>query len=212
MNNNGTPPVLEASVAYLARVQEALKGLPLGAVVELIELLLHARLEQRTVFIFGNGGSAATASHMASDLSKGTITEGLPRLRAFSLTDSVPVFTAWANDRDYTQVFSEQLRTLARPGDIAIAISGSGNSPNVLAGLNTAKSMEMTTVGLLGFDGGSAAGLVDLPIVVPADEYGPVEDIHLLLNHLVSTVMNQVSQNDNELLPVAGAVDELPHV
>jgi len=175
--------------AYIQRVEAGIRALSTDTLAQLIEALLRAKAEQRTVFVFGNGGSSSTASHMASDLSKGV--GGMPRLRALSLTDNVPAFTAWANDTSYDQVFSEQLRTLARPGDVAIAITGSGNSPNVVNGVATAKALDMFVVGLLGFGGGKVASMVDLAIVVASDEYGPVEDIHLLINHLVTTVMRE---------------------
>lgn len=197
-----------ASAAYINRVRQALDALHHEAIVSLLECLLRAREEGRTVFVFGNGGSAATASHMASDLTKGTIRPGVPRLRAFALTDNVPVLTAWSNDTGFDQVFSEQLKSVAREGDVAIAISGSGNSPNVVAGIKTAQELGLFTVGLLGFDGGKVRDMVDLAIVVPIHEYGPVEDIHLLLNHLVTTVMNELPGVGP--MEVSGAEEAVP--
>jgi len=184
-----TAELAQRAQAYIRRVEAGMVALSTGELARLIEELLSAKAEQRTVFIFGNGGSSSTASHMASDLSKGV--GGFPRVRAISLTDNVPVLTAWANDVAYDQVFTEQLRTLARPRDLAIAITGSGNSPNVVNGVVAAKELGMFVVGLLGFGGGKVASLVDLPIVVASNEYGPVEDIHLIINHLVTTVMRE---------------------
>lgn len=181
----------KSSSAYIARAQEVLAAVPIREVGLLIERLIAAREEGRTVFIFGNGGSAATASHMANDLSKGTIRPGAPRLRALALSDNVSLLTAWANDTDYTQVFAEQLLTHARPGDMVIAISASGSSPNVVEGIQAARGLGLYTVGLLGFQGGEARGMVDLAIVVPSDHYGLIEDAHLVINHLASTVMTE---------------------
>ncbi len=189
MPDANTAELAQRAQAYIRRVEAGMVALSTGELARLIEELLSAKAEQRTVFIFGNGGSSSTASHMASDLSKGV--GGFPRVRAISLTDNVPVLTAWANDVAYDQVFTEQLRTLARPRDLAIAITGSGNSPNVVNGVVAAKELGMFVVGLLGFGGGKVASLVDLPIVVASNEYGPVEDIHLIINHLVTTVMRE---------------------
>ena len=189
------PDLLEAAAAYVRQVQAALQGLPLGPVAILLDHLIAARQAGRTVFIFGNGGSSSTASHMAGDLGKGTIVAGHPRVRALSLTDNVPAFSAWANDTEYARVFAEQLQALARPGDIAIAISASGNSPNVIQGIEAARSLGLFTAAFLGFGGGKAERLVDLAIVVPSGEYGPVEDVHLILNHLVTTVLRDVARS-----------------
>lgn len=187
--------VLERSAAYVRRVQRTLAVLPLEMIGELIEQLLVARNNGRTVFVFGNGGSAATATHMVSDLSKTALRPDWPRMRAHALNDNISLLTAWANDVDFSRVFAEQLRTLAHPGDIAIAISGSGNSPNVVAGVEAARELGLFTVGFLGFSGGRLRDMVDLPIVVPIHEYGPVEDIHLVLNHLITAVLNELESD-----------------
>lgn len=173
--------------AYVQRVCDALRSVALEPVAQLEALLEDARTEGRTVFVFGNGGSASTASHMVNDLSKGTQHAGTPHMRVVGLADNMALITAWGNDSSYDDVFSEQLRTLARPGDVAIAITGSGNSPNVLLGLKTARAMGLHTAGLLGFDGGRALEMLDVAVVVPSFEYGPVEDIHLVLNHMITT-------------------------
>ncbi|HZA01798.1 MAG TPA: SIS domain-containing protein, partial [Hyphomicrobiaceae bacterium] len=134
----------------------------------------------------GNGGSASTATHFACDLSKATIVQGRARLRVTSLTDNVALLTAWANDTSYENVFAEQLANLLNPGDVVVAISASGNSPNVIAAIKTAAACGATTVGIVGFSGGSLKEAVDAVVHVPSDSYGVVEDCHLVLEHAIT--------------------------
>jgi D-sedoheptulose 7-phosphate isomerase len=122
---------------------------------------------------------------MACDLGKNTIAANMQRFRIMSLTDNVALMTALANDVGYDSVFSEQLVNLIRPGDVLIAVTGSGNSPNIIAAMQYARSRSATNIALLGFDGGKALALADEAIVVPSDEYGLIEDIHLILNHVL---------------------------
>jgi D-sedoheptulose 7-phosphate isomerase len=150
------------------------------------------------VIIMGNGGSAATASHFACDLGKGTLAPGQPRFRVISLTDNMPLFSALANDFGYDQVFSEQLKSLVREGDVVIGISGNGNSPNVLNGIRAAREAQAITVGLVGFDGGALKDLADLSIHVPSDCMEQVEDVHVILEHLISTCLRQVSDENGD--------------
>lgn len=177
-------------VAYRAGLAAALAALPVDAVADLIAELAAAHAAGRRVFLAGNGGSAATASHLACDLAKTTLGPpgGPParRFRALALTDNVPLLTAWGNDVGYEAVFAEQLRNLAEPGDLLVVVSASGNSPNILAALAAARALGLRTAGLLGFGGGAAAGLADVAVVVPGDQYGYVEDLHLALGHLVT--------------------------
>jgi len=146
-------------------------------------LLLRARAEGRTIFILGNGGSAATASHLANDLNKGAAVAGRPRFRALALTDNVPLITAWANDTHYGNVFVEQLANFFEPGDVVVAISGSGNSPNVLAAVTWAARRGAVTIGFTGGDGGQLRHLVECPVVVPSSRMEQIEDMHLILCH-----------------------------
>jgi D-sedoheptulose 7-phosphate isomerase len=146
-------------------------------------MLLTCQARGRVVFVVGNGGSAATASHFACDLSKGTRRDGPPTFHVVSLTDNVPLLTAWANDSGYERVFSEQLTALARPGDLLVAISASGNSPNVVAAVDAARSCGMAVVGLSGRSGGRLAHLVDALVTVPSDRIEVVEDAHLIVAH-----------------------------
>jgi D-sedoheptulose 7-phosphate isomerase len=180
---------LEIIKNYISEVRESLARLPLDGVVKVIEILEEARQRDRKVYLFGNGGSAATASHFASDLAKGAICEGKPRLKAMALTDNVPLLSAWANDTAYDNIFAEQLENFIEPGDIAIGISGSGNSPNVLNGIKTAKARKATTIGITGFDGGKLKEMVDIAIIVPNHTMEQVEDIHLLIEHVITTCL-----------------------
>lgn len=179
--------------AYSRQLVEAIRRLPSGAIEELVDLLMEARLSGQMVYVFGNGGSAATAAHMAADLAKNTRAEGVPHFRVLSLADNTATLTALANDQDYADIFAEPLRALGRPGDVAIAISASGNSPNVLRAVEVARDLEMRTVGLIGFGGGQLCHLVDLPITVGADDYGPIEDVHLIINHMVVCALRDLA-------------------
>jgi len=152
---------------YLSEVSATLAKLPVEGITQVVELLEQTRANRKRVYIFGNGGSAATASHFASDLSKGAISKGKPRIKAFALTDNVPLLSAWANDTAYENIFAEQLMNFIEVGDIAIGISGSGNSQNVLNGVRVAKAKGVTSIGFIGFDGGKLKDLVDIAIVVP---------------------------------------------
>jgi D-sedoheptulose 7-phosphate isomerase len=152
---------------------------------DLVEVFARARRDGSTIFFFGNGGSASTGSHLANDLAKLTITPGQPRFRCLSLSDPVPTLLAWANDLSYAEVYAEQLKNLARPGDVAVGISGSGNSPNVLRGLEEARKLGMVTVGLIGMGGGKQRALCDHAVVVPSQNMQHIEDTHLVLGHLV---------------------------
>jgi D-sedoheptulose 7-phosphate isomerase len=178
---------------YLADISATLTRLPVGAIAQVIDMLEEARERGRSVFLFGNGGSAATASHFASDLAKGAICSGKPRLRAFALTDHVPLLSAWANDSAYEHIFAEQLENFIEAGDIAIGISGSGNSANVLNGVKAAKAKGATTIGFISFDGGRLKELVDIPVVVPIHNMEQAEDMHLLLGHVITTCLREAS-------------------
>jgi D-sedoheptulose 7-phosphate isomerase len=176
---------------YVQEIKDSLDRLPWEAIETAIAVLQEARLTDRQVFIMGNGGSAATASHFACDLGKGTVMPGLPRFRVIALTDNMPLFSALANDYGYDRVFAEQLASLVRPGDVVIAISGSGNSANVLQAVDFARQVGATTVGMTGFDGGKLKDAVDVSILVPNGCMEQVEDLHLLLEHLICTELRQ---------------------
>jgi D-sedoheptulose 7-phosphate isomerase len=170
---------------YLGLLQQAISDLPEDAIQGVIDTLKKAHAEGRQVFLLGNGGSASTASHIACDFQKGLKESSGKRFRATALTDNVAVMTAWANDTDYENVFAEQLDSLLEKGDVVVAISGSGNSPNVIKAVEKAKEMGAITIGWSGFDGGKLAKVVQKPIVVKSDNMQRIEDVHMILGHLV---------------------------
>jgi D-sedoheptulose 7-phosphate isomerase len=175
---------------YVADTKAALdENLLMDGLRKVVPVLLKARAEGRSVFFFGNGGSAATSSHMSQDLGKLTIVPGKRRFRSQSLTDPLPLILAWANDASYAEVFAEQVKSQGRSGDVAIGISGSGNSPNVLRGLEEARRLGLTTVGLIGMGGGKMRSLCDVPIVVPSGNMQHIEDVHHILLHLLTAYL-----------------------
>jgi D-sedoheptulose 7-phosphate isomerase len=184
-------PTLEG---YLHRyVEEAVATLEapyfLAAIERIVPIFLQARKDDRTIFFFGNGGSASTASHFVTDIAKvagGTTPRGPGRrFKCVSLNDNVPSVTAWANDVSYAAIFAGPLRALADAGDVAVAISGSGNSPNVLEAVRAAREMGLTTIGLTGIGGGKLKDLVDVALVVPSNSMQHTEDVHLVTCHLL---------------------------
>ena len=184
---------------YVRCVAQTLEALPWENLARVIALLHDARLRRATVFLCGNGGSAATAAHFVNDLSKGTDAPGVPRFRAISLVDNVPLLTAWSNDTSYADAFVEQLRNLVRPGDVLIGLSGSGNSPNVLNAVHLAREMGAVTVGFAGGQGGKLAELVDLAVVVPNSCMEQIEDVHMLLEHAIISALRERARS--ELVP-----------
>ncbi len=154
--------------------------------------LIKARENKNTIFIMGNGGSASTASHFAGDLSKGTLVEGFLRFKAIALTDNIPNMLAWANDEGYEHIFVEQLRNLMEPGDIVIGISGSGNSENVIRAIEYANEHNAVTVGFSGFsESNKLMNAAKINIHVPSAYMQRVEDIHLLLQHLLTSLIRE---------------------
>ena len=183
---------MEFIQAYLSTLQLTMDQLPRQAIADAIDKLQQARSKGSQVFILGNGGSASTASHFACDLAKNTRQEGLPHFRVIGLTDNMAMFSALANDEGYENVFSEQLTSLVRPGDIVIAISASGNSQNVINAVKAAQEYEATVIGFTGFDGGRLGQLANINVHVNSNIIEHVEDIHLMLEHLiVKTIKDQ---------------------
>lgn len=175
--------------AYVNALCGVLEELDTDAVGRIVDELMAARERGRTVFIVGNGGSASTASHMATDLCKVTAAGGQPGIRAVSLPDNVAMLTAWSNDEAYDQSFAGPLQAYLTPGDVVIAISASGRSPNVLEATEIANRTGGTTIGLCGFGGGELASLAQIAVVVPANDYGLVEDAHLAINHALTAAV-----------------------
>lgn len=180
--------------SYLEELSFTIDELPLPAIDGLVRVFLQAYERGRTVFLFGNGGSAALASHMACDLGKGTMPSSGRRLRVVALTDNVALITAWANDTCYENIFAEQLENLLQPGDVAFAISGSGNSPNILAALRFARQAGAVTAGISGFQGGQMISLCDVCVVVPSDNMQIIEDLHLSISHSVFRALRHEMQ------------------
>lgn len=181
-----------SAAAYFERLAEVIPKLPYDAIDAIAGALSQAVLEEQTIFVFGNGGSAASASHMMCDFNKGAIVAGQSRRpRVIALTDNVPLLTAWANDHGYEEVFSEQLKGLVRRGDVAFAISASGNSPNVVLALETARETGAFNVGVCGFNGGRMKRLCDLCAVVPSDNMQVIEDLHHAMLHSIFTVLRK---------------------
>jgi D-sedoheptulose 7-phosphate isomerase len=180
---------------YTSELLATLDQLPEEKIQEAIQLLASARLERRQVIIMGNGGSASTATHFVCDLAKNTRHSALPSFRVIGLADNMAIFSALANDEGYDQVFAQQLAAHVQPGDIVIAISASGNSPNVLNAVELAKYMGATTIGFTGFDGGRLKTLVDLDIHVASAVIEHVEDIHLMLEHLICKELREIGMS-----------------
>ncbi len=180
-----TPASLQFPREYKAKLFEALDTLDLDAVGQAIEILKQARDQKRHVFACGNGGSASTASHFVTDMVKGASFERDSRFRIMALTDSMATITAYSNDVGYDCIFTEQLKNFAEPGDVFVAISGSGNSPNVVCAMEYAKKTGCKTIALTGRDGGKLGPLADLQIRVSAPHMGRIEDAHLIVTHMI---------------------------
>ena len=200
-----TTASINTAAGYFAELNRVLRRLPYHIVDLVTAVLVRAYEENRTVYLFGNGGSAALASHSACDLGKGTAVSGRRRFRVLSLTDNIPMMTAWANDARYEDIFAEQLRNFVEKGDIILAISGSGNSPNVLNGLRVAREAGAYTIGLTGFQGGKMKELCDLCLVVPCDNMQFIEDLHVCISHSIFTAVRHHFANKPiaEVLPAA---------
>lgn len=175
--------------SYFDEMNRLSEAIDCAAIEAFAELLLEAWRDNRRVFVFGNGGSAHTASHHVCDLVKTAEVNGERRLRAFSLVDNVGMGTAVGNDIGYAEVFRYPLAAYAEAGDVAVAISCSGNSPNVLRACKWANANGLTVVALTGFSGGKVKPLADLHINVPSENYGVIEDFHLSIGHIVSQML-----------------------
>jgi D-sedoheptulose 7-phosphate isomerase len=171
--------------SYFQKVAAVLPAIPAEPVEQIIATLRQARANGQRIFVFGNGGSSANASHIVNDMIKSTIQPGRPRMKLICLSDNVPTLTAYANDVGYDIVYSEPLASLAEPGDVVIALSGSGNSPNVLRAMDVAQEMGLTRVGLTGRDGGKLKDQCDICVIVPNDSMQVIEDAHLVILHAV---------------------------
>lgn len=182
---------MDAATEYLQQLQETLERLELKPIHKVIAALERARHEGRQIFIMGNGGSASTASHFVCDLAKNTRMPGQPLLKVIGLTDNMAIFSAYANDEGYENALASQLANLIQPRDVVIAISTSGNSENVIRAVDLANRAQAVTVGMTGFDGGRLRPLVDLELHVPSSTIEHVEDVHLILEHLICKAIRE---------------------
>ena len=193
---------MEAINRYFTELEQMIRAISLSHLERVLRLLEEAYLDGHRIFIMGNGGSAATASHLALDLAKNTIVPGAPRLKAISLTDHVPLITAWSNDTAYEHIFAEQLANMIEPGDVVIGISTSGNSPNVINALHLARTFQASTIGLLGAKGGRIKDLVDAYVLAPGQNIEQEEDAHLILAHVIARHMREVVRCYTQTLAV----------
>ena len=175
--------------SYIDQLNEVLNALPSEKFLEINKTLLEARETGKQIFVIGNGGSAAAASHMVCDFNKNTREAGKKRMRAICLNDNTPSVLAYANDEGYDIIFSEQLLSLGQSGDILIAISGSGNSANIIKAIETARQMNIKVIGLTGFKGGKMKELTDICLVVPSGSMEIIEDVHLIINHILAGLL-----------------------
>ena len=181
--------------AYIGYLRDVLTRIDTVQIGNFIETIVDARNRGATIFFAGNGGSAATASHFANDIAIGTGDYDKP-FRALSLTDNVPMLTAIGNDFGYQDVFVRQLRIYGRKGDVLVGISASGNSSNVVSAFEHAASVGISTVAITAFDGGRMKLMADVSVHVPTEpkEYGPAEDAHMMLDHLVGAYLMRLVQ------------------
>jgi D-sedoheptulose 7-phosphate isomerase len=207
-DRSNSPDVREVAARYLHDFERLIAGVDVAAVEAIVSRLAAARDSGGTIFLAGNGGSAATASHWANDLGKATKCEGRPAIRVMCMSDNTPWLTALANDEGYDRVFSGQLENFAAPGDVLVVLSASGSSPNLVQAVALASQRGLTTIGLLGFDGGVLKGLVDeyLWLPTPVGAYGLVESGHALLSDVVTTCLMEGTDAAGQL--AAGATSD----
>ncbi len=178
--------------AYFQSLSNIIPRLPYASIEQIASIITRAIGEGRTIFVFGNGGSAATASHIVCDLGKTAINgSGGSRPKVIALNDNVPLMTAWANDVGYEHVFSEQLKNFVARRDVVFALSCSGDSPNILEALKTARAAGAITVGSAGFDGGRMISLCDLCAVIPSGNMQIIEDLQHALAHSIASVVRE---------------------
>jgi D-sedoheptulose 7-phosphate isomerase len=191
--------------SYFSHLSRTMNKLPFAVIDQIAQTILHAYDLGHMIYFFGNGGSAALASHLACDLGKGTVNGNGKRFRVLALTDNVPLMTAWANDSKYEDIFAEQLFNLVRRDDVAFAISGSGNSPNILRALKVARQAGAATVGFTGFQGGRMRELCDQCMIVPCDNMQVIEDLHLCAAHALFTAVRRSACQQIEAIGAAAS-------
>ena len=195
---------MESITNYFSELEQMMQAISLSDLQAVLSILEEAYHNGHRIFVMGNGGSAATASHFALDLAKNTIMPGAPRLKAISLTDHVPLITAWSNDTHYEHIFAEQLANLIEPGDVVIGISASGNSPNVINAVKLAQQSRAATIGLLGATGGKLKSIVDAAVLAAGQNIEQEEDAHMILAHVITRHMREVVRSYAQTLALAG--------
>jgi D-sedoheptulose 7-phosphate isomerase len=181
---------------YIEKLHATLDEMPEERIDQVIDLLHAARMSRRTIFIMGNGGSAATASHMVCDLAKNTRMHELPSMRVIGLADNMAILSALSNDEGYENAFAGQLENLVQPNDIVLAISASGNSPNVLKAVALANQMGARTIAMTGFDGGKLGKMVEINLHIPSHIIEHVEDLHMVLDHILTTALREAGMRE----------------
>lgn len=195
-------PVESFISSYFEEIKRSISAIKTETLSEAVNLLIKAYKQGKKIYIIGNGGSSSVASHMACDLGKGTLTRMYDvkekRMKVISLTDNTSLITAYANDIGYDSIFLQQLQNLIEKGDVLISISGSGNSQNILKAVKYARKIGAVNIGLTGFNkGGKLAKIVDLPIIVQSNHYGPIEDIHLMIGHILTASVANLKKKEN---------------
>ncbi len=185
---------MEQIYRYISELKGTLDILPVEMIDQVVHLLHKARIQNRQIFIMGNGGSASTASHFVCDLAKNTRRPGWPHFRTIGLTDNMAIFSAYGNDEGFENVFSEQLANMVQPEDLVIGISTSGNSPNVLKATDLANRVGAITIGFTGFDGGELGRMVQYHVHIPSNIIEQVEDLHLALEHMICRTLGNLAQ------------------
>jgi D-sedoheptulose 7-phosphate isomerase len=202
---------MEVITEYFNRVYAACNSVRIGDNQKLIQVLEHAYHNNKRIFMFGNGGSGATASHFCEDLGKGTLNgkKDIKRFKTISLTDNTPYILALANDEGYEAIFIEQLKNLAEPGDVAIGISGSGNSPNVLRAIDYANKNNLITIGMTGFDGGKLKRIAKHILHIPIHDMGITECVHSIIAHYITDYFRErINKEHRDIDKVVSVFDE----
>jgi D-sedoheptulose 7-phosphate isomerase len=181
--------IKEFVLNYVSELKEVLETIPIDEFEEIVNIILGAYQNGRLIFVMGNGGSAATASHFTCDINKGACFDLEKRFKVTCLNDNMPIMLAYSNDVSYEDIFVEQLKNFMESDDVVIGISSSGNSKNVLRAVEYARRKGAKTIGLTGFDGGKLAGKVDVPVVVKAEDMQKVEDTHLIIIHMIMQIV-----------------------
>ena len=182
----------ELAKAYLANLKRIMNAFDLARFDALVDGLIQAYQQQKTIFVMGNGGSGSIASHFACDINKGCCMDLEKRFKMICLNDNLPTMLAYANDVSYHVVFEEQLKNFFRTGDLVIGISGSGNSENVLRAIRYARDHGGWTIGMSGYSGGKLADLVDISLLVPAEDMQKVEDMFMIAIHMIMQIVNGI--------------------